>query len=285
MRATLPTLTLALVLAAPVAAFAQNKVEQQMFADLRMLQEQSQQQRLALNALAETLKTIIAKQEEQAGKASKAFADQKLLTDAITDRLRILAEKGDDATVRISTVAHELEAMRATVQALQTSVVQAVASMNTSAASGAPATDSGTGATTPPTSSAPINEAAAQSPKVMYDQAFGDYASSRYDLAIQGFQACLRTFPNSPNAFQAQFYIGESYYNQGKYPQAVQAYREVIDNYKKSLWEPDAYYKRGMAYLQISNKDQARADFQYVIKNFPDNNLAPLAKAQLDGIK
>jgi len=283
MRATLPTLSLALVLAAPVAAFAQNKVEQQMFADLRMLQEQSQQQRLALNALAETLKTIIAKQEEQAGKTSKAFADQKLLTDAITDRLRILAEKGDDATVRISTVAHELEAMRATVQALQTSVVQAVASMNTSSAPGALATDMGS--TNPQTSPTPINEAAAQSPKVMYDQAFGDYASSRYDLAAQGFQAYLRTFPNSPNAYQAQFYIGESYFYLGRYRDATQAYREVIETYKKSLWEPDAYYKRGMCYLQLSMKDQARADLQYVIKNFPDNNLAPLAKAALDGIK
>jgi len=83
----------------------------------------------------------------------------------------------------------------------------------------------------------------------------------------------------------AQFQIGESYYAQGRYREAVQAYREVIETYKTSPWVPDAYYKRGLSYRELSMKDQARADFQFVITKFPDNTLAPLAKAALDSIK
>ena len=56
MRVTLLILTLSLLLAAPAAGLAQNKVDQQMFAELRMLQEQVQQLRLAVNALADSVK-------------------------------------------------------------------------------------------------------------------------------------------------------------------------------------------------------------------------------------
>jgi tol-pal system protein YbgF len=285
MRATLPTLTLALLLAVPSAGFAQNREHQQMFADLRMLQEQVQQLRLALNSLAESVKAVNAKQDEQANATRRAFADQKLLTDAVTDSIRILREKGDDTNVRISTLAHEVEAMRQAMQALQSSVVQAVAASAAAPQPGAPpAGDPGAaaaGAQTAP----PVNVAAVQSPKVLYENAYSDYAATRYDLAIQGFQAYLRTFPNSPDAYMAQFQIGESYYALGRYREAAQAYREVIDNYKTAPWVPDAYYKRGLSYRELGNKDQARADFQYVIKTFPDNTLAPLAKAALDSIK
>ena len=70
-----------------------------------------------------------------------------------------------------------------------------------------------------------------------------------------------------------------------RYREAAQAYTEVITNFKKSLWEDSAYYKRALAYEQQGMKDQAKADFQYVIKNFPDSTFAPLSKTALDRIK
>jgi tol-pal system protein YbgF len=281
MRATLPTLTLALVLAVPAAGFAQNRVEQQMMAELRMLQEQLQQQRLAINTLADAIKAISAKQDEQANGQRKAFADQKVLTDAITDSIRVLREKGDDTNVRIATLSNQLEGTRQAMQSLQTSVVQAMAAV-TQPANPAP-TDPATGAAPPQTPA--INPAGVQSPKVLYDKAFGDFSAAQYELAIQGFKAYLLTFPNSPDASQAQFYIGESHYNRGRYPEAIQAYREMIENYKTAAWLPDAYYKRGMSYRQLNDKERARADFDYVIKTFPDSTMAPLAKAARDSIK
>ncbi len=281
MRVTLPTLTMALVLAVPTAGFAQNKVEQQMIAELRMLQEQVQQQRLVLNTLAETLKAITAKQDEQTNATRKAFADQKVLTDAITDSIRVLREKGDDTNVRIATLQNQLEGTRQAMQGLQTSVVQAMAAA--APANNPPPTDPATGVAPP---SAPVmNPAAVQSPKLLYEKAFGDFSAAHYDLAVQGFKAYLITFPSSPEAYQAQFYIGESYYYQGNYREAVQAYRDMIDTYKTAMWLPDAYYKRGLSYRQIGDKDRARADFDYVIKTFPDSTMAPLAKAARDSIK
>ena len=72
---------LLLALVASPAAAAANKEHQQMMADIRMLQEQAQQLQGLLAALAEALKTVTTRLDEQTAASRKAFADQKLLVD------------------------------------------------------------------------------------------------------------------------------------------------------------------------------------------------------------
>ena len=130
MRRTSPLLVLGLLgvfAVFPGAAFAQNRVEQQIIAEQRMQQEQIQQLKLLINTLADSVKTIVTRLDDQANANRKTIADQKLQLDAINDSIRILREKGDDTNVRISTISHELETMRTAVQNLQNSVVQAMA--------------------------------------------------------------------------------------------------------------------------------------------------------------
>lgn len=275
--------TLTLALAAPAVAHAQNREHQQMFADLRMLQEQVQQLRLAVNTLAESVKVVNTKQDDQATAVRKSFAEQKVLTDQLTDSVRILREKGDDTNVRISTLTHELETIRQGLQSLQNSVLQALAALSAS-----PSTSQATGAGggVPGTSAPPATpQNLPASPQSYYEGAWSDYMSGNYDLAISGFQAYIRSFPTSPDAYKAQFNIGEAYKYSSRYREAIQAYGAVITNYKGSPWEDQAYYARGLAYEQVAMKDQARADFQYIIKNFPDSTYVPLSKSALERIK
>jgi TolA-binding protein len=272
MRRILTVATFSLALAIPSAALAQNREHQQMFADIRMLQEQVQQLRLAVNT----------KQDDQATAVSKGFAGQKVLIDQLTDSVRILREKGDDTNVRISTLAHELETIRQSMTALQNSVIQAIAALGQPAA-GAPPPGGEPNTSTPTTPANLPNPV--QNPQTLYENAWSDYMSSHYDLAITGFQAYLRSFPTSPDAYKAQFNIGEAYKYSKRYREAVQAYTSVITNYKGSPWEDQAYYARGLAYEELAMKDQARADFQYIIKNFPDSTFVPLAKSALERIK
>ena len=109
--------------------------------------------------------------------------------------------------------------------------------------------------------------------------------AGKSDEAIAALRAFLKSYPRNDYADNAQYWLGETYYAQGKYRDAVTAYDRVIADYANSAKVPDAYYKRGLSYRELGMKDQAREDFQYVIKTFPDNTLAPLAKAALDSIK
>src|SRR3954462_10017666 len=125
------TVATVLVLVGASPASAADKAHQQLMAEIRMLQEQQQQLQQMMGALAETLKSVSTKVDDQTATNRKAFADQKLQIDNVAEGVRVLREKADDANVRLSTVSQELEAVR-----------QAMSSMPAAgAAAGAPGQD------------------------------------------------------------------------------------------------------------------------------------------------
>src|SRR5262245_1363496 len=83
----------------PEAAAAANREHQQIVADIRMLQEQTQQMQASLGQLTDLMKTIATRLDDQQNVARKAFADQKLVIDGLTGEIRIVREKLDDTNV------------------------------------------------------------------------------------------------------------------------------------------------------------------------------------------
>ena len=82
----------------------------------------------------------------------------------------------------------------------------------------------------------------------MWDRVYAVYTAGQCDLAVEGFQSYIRTFPTSPQADDAQLYIGHSLYSAGKYSEAVTALQRVISSYPQSDSVPTAYYKLGSTY-------------------------------------
>jgi tetratricopeptide (TPR) repeat protein len=107
-------LVVVMVTAGPAAA--QSRREMQMMADIRMLQEQTQQLQqqmlAAVEQLSAALKTITGRVDEQAVATRKSFADQKLAVDQFGTDLRIVRERIDENTVRITRLAQEIEGLR-----------------------------------------------------------------------------------------------------------------------------------------------------------------------------
>ena len=105
-----------------------------------------------------------------------------------------------------------------------------------------------------------------------------------YPLAVTGFDAFLKTFPRSEMADDAQFFIGETYYAQNRWTDAIAAYNQVIQNYPMGNAVPDAYYKRGLAQERLGQLDAARESWDTAVKNFPDSDAGRLAKQNLDRV-
>jgi TolA-binding protein len=76
-------------------------------------------------------------------------------------------------------------------------------------------------------------------------------------------------------------HIGHAYFQAGKYPQAIEAYDNLIRNYPKSNVVPDAYVRKGTALKSLGDTEKARAAFQYVIDNYPDTTGASIAQQRL----
>jgi tol-pal system protein YbgF len=253
-------------------ASAANKEHQQMLADIRMLQEQTALLRAQLSELRDVMKAVGAKLDEQAGASRKAFADQKLLVDTISSDLRVVREKVDDNNVRISSLSQELEAVRMAMPPV--GALPQAGGGDPSAAGAPPA-----GAAGQPPAGA-VNPAV--SPQRLYDQAWGDYVGAQYNLAISGFENYLRTFPKSELAGESQYFIGESYYLQGMYREAVSAYDRGISDYPNNKRLPDMYFKRGMALNALGQTDRARESWEFVLKNYPNSDAGRLARQRLD---
>jgi tol-pal system protein YbgF len=274
------TIAAVLVLVAASPAAAADKAHQQLMAEIRMLQEQQQQLQQMMGALAETLKTVSTKIDDQTATNRKAFADQKLQIDSVADGVRVLREKADDTNVRLSTVSQELEAVRQAMSSMPAAQVPPAAA----GAEPSPAGEPGATPTTAPVPTTPPGSAPFISPQRMYDNAYSDYAGGQFDIAIQGFNAYIASFPKSDKADDAQLNIGNAYYGAGKQREAVEAYQKVISNYANSDSVPVAYYKLGVTYTDLKQPDLARRAFETVMQKYPAAPEAFLAKQRLDAL-
>jgi len=274
-RAALPALLLmsiALLAARPAAAA--NKEHQQLMADLRILQEQTQLLQNMMGTLGDAIKAVNARLDQQAEVTRRSVADEKLLVETLANDLRVVREKVDDNNVRVGSLSQEVDALRQLVQ-------QAITRMTAPPPldGNTPLVSSG-GPTFPPPPPG-VAVASGASPTKTYEQAFGDYAGGLWDLAIDGFEAFLKDFPTATQAADAQYYIGRAYLADGKYDRSVEAFDKVIRVYPMSARVPDAYYQKGVALTDLKQADSAREAWDMVIKNYPDAAAASLAKQQL----
>jgi len=270
-------LAIGLLLPRPASADA-DKEHKLLMAEIRMLQEEQQQLRAVLLGLGDTLKALNTRLDADAARTQKSFADQKLVVEGVAETTRILREKADETNVRLSSMTQELQSLRQTVASMPPP-----APVVTLPAPGDPgAVDPAVSAPGSPTSAPPVTPPPSNvSPTQMWDRVYAVYTAGQWDLAVEGFQSYIRTFPTSPQADDAQLYIGHSLYSAGKYPEAVTALQRVISNYPQSDSVPTAYYKLGSTYEAMKQFDAARKAFETVIKNYDRSVEATLAQQGL----
>lgn len=255
------------VLATASPAAAANKEHQQLMADIRMLQEQSQQLQNLLATLNESLKAVNTRLDQQAEANRKAFADAKLVVDNLSNDVRVVREKLDDNNVRVGSLTQEVEALRQGIQ--QASRPATSPDADPGAAGGA----------------APPPPGVGQSPQKLYDSALADYMSGQYDLAIIGFQEFIKSFPRSEQADDAQVAICAAYVQDNKPQQAADACDLAIRNYPGSNKLAEAYYRKGLALSSLRNIAGAREAWEFVVKNFKDDQMAIMAQQGLERLR
>ena len=284
-RAPVLLLTLAFIALLTATPGAVDREHRQIMADIRMLQEQTQQLQLTLGTLTEVLKTVTSKLDEQAAINRKGFADQKMLVDNVSDGVRVLREKLDDSNVRLAGLGQELEALRMAIPppAPPAPPPAVDAAAGTQPPGGAPPPAGAPSQPAPTAPTAPVQPGT--TPQRLYDEAFGDYTAGRWALAVTGFDTYIKSYPRSELADDAQFYIGAAFQFEGKYQEAVLAFDKVIVNYPGSNSVPQALYKRGACYESLQQLDRAQQSYEMVMKNFPDADASFLARQALDRLK
>src|SRR5574337_205996 len=119
----------------------------------------------------------------------------------------------------------------------------------------------------------------------LYRNALNDYAKGEYDLAISGFRNHIEMYPTSSLAPNARYWLGEPYYSQKHYDQAIREFALLIKQHPDNPKIASAMLKQGLAYLELGDKSRARTVFDSLLKRFPKSQEARRAKERLSRMK
>ncbi len=82
----------------------------------------------------------------------------------------------------------------------------------------------------------------------------------------------IELFPDKQIVENCLYWIGENYYSERKYDEAIKNYLKVLNNKWKNK-DPDAIFKIGISYFEQNKFDKALKYFQMLIDNFPTSYL------------
>jgi tol-pal system protein YbgF len=133
----------------------------------------------------------------------------------------------------------------------------------------------------PPTAAGNPPPGSAPSADLLYSNGLRDLNGKKYDLASQEFSDYLKYYGTTDLASNAQFYLGEIFFAQQQYDQAIDAYGKVIDNYPKSFKLAPAHLKRALALISLGEKTSGVSELRMVVKTYPGTDEERRAKAKL----
>ncbi|QFR33281.1 tol-pal system protein YbgF [Ancylobacter sp. TS-1] len=115
------------------------------------------------------------------------------------------------------------------------------------------------GVTQPPTNS----------PKDLYDLAYGYMLRQDYAQSGQSFEQFLRTYPNDRAAPDAYYWLGETQFQRKSYKEAAQNFLKVSTDFPNAVKAPDALLRLGQSLAAIGEKDAACATLNAVSNKYP----------------
>ena len=222
-----------------------------------------------------TLRTDIDEVQDQVRQLNGRIEENERLLKRAVER-----DLGDQDAMRTS-----VGTMSERVATLESTVEQHHRYLNLSPAQTKP----GVGVEPLPSSKPETPPAAAVEPKTketeLYDKSIARYRDGKYEEAVEGFKAFLKTFPKSERADNAHFWIGESHMALKQYEQAILAYQEVIKNYPKGNKVPSALLRQAFAFLELKDQTSAKLLLNRVVKNHPTSSEAKIAQKKLETLK
>jgi tol-pal system protein YbgF len=114
-----------------------------------------------------------------------------------------------------------------------------------------------------------------------YQAAFDLLKDGKYPEAVNAFKQFMTTFPQSPLLDNAQYWLGEARYVTKQYNDALRDFRAVIDKFPESRKVPDALLKIGYCNYELKNWADARSALNQVVQRYGDTTAARLASQRL----
>ena len=114
-----------------------------------------------------------------------------------------------------------------------------------------------------------LGAAASGDPEAIYERSYESLLRRQFNDAEVGFRGFLEQHRDHSLAGNAQYWLGETYYVQGDYKQAAQAFLSGYRDFPKSRKAADSLLKLGLSLNRLGQKEQACAAYMQVGSQFP----------------
>ena len=199
--------------------------------------------------------------------------------DTMSTQVQGLSDNLEEIKSRLGKLNQQLVDLQNSVQSLDAKISSGAAAPATGGASTTPTTGNLPPATSAPPAAAPSGPA--PSADMLYSNGLKDIQSGKYDLARSEFQDYLKYYGKTDLAANAQFYIGEIYYRQKKYQEAIPEYDKVINNYPNNFKMAPARLHRATAMIELGQKSSGIRELREITRLFPGSEEDRYARAKL----
>jgi TolA-binding protein len=268
----------------PGSTFAASKEQMEMQRDIAQLQDQVRALQSSFDQKMATIQTLL---QQALDAANKANTNVSVLSSTMNQTMERelgsklapiagLAAKADNTNNDVSEVRNSESDLNSSMN----KVLQRLGDMNEAIkVLQAPAAAPPGGAAFPGAGQPPAAQVPAET---LFNNAFKDQASGKYDLAVSEYSDFIKFYPDNPNAANAQLNIGDTHQAQGKYELAAQDFDAVIERYPANdQVTPNAYYMKAGALKAAGHRTEAVAMYRAVIAKYPRKDVAQQAKEQL----
>jgi tol-pal system protein YbgF len=120
-----------------------------------------------------------------------------------------------------------------------------------------------------------------QTPEVLYQQALDAMKAGDTGKARELFTKFLDQNPKHNLAANAHYWLGETYYSEKNFEQAILEFQEVIKNFPEKEKVPAAMLKQGMAFKELGDSKSSLYIYKKLTEEYPKSEEAKIAKEKL----
>ncbi len=149
------------------------------------------------------------------------------------------------------------------------------------AAAAAPSASAPTYAAAPSNSAGSAPAAPDGGPIRLYQQSLELLKGGQHAEAVAGFRRFVARHARHDYADNAQYWLGECFYDMKDHRTAVREFRRVVDRFPLGNKVPDALLKAGYSYLALGETEAGREVLRELVKSYPTHEAARLAELRL----
>ena len=202
----------------------------------------------------------------------KATADSQANMDSTRVDMRVLAGKVDDVALLAKKPADDMTLLREDLEKRFAALDSRLAKLEK-------------GMADEEKKRAEEKSKAENTPEALYQKGLDAQRAGNPQQARELLSRFIETYPKHDLVANARYWVGETYYSEKNFEQAILEFQQLIKNYPGKEKVPAAMLKQAMAFKELGDKKSARYVYNKLLVEHPESAEAKLAKEKLRELK